>query len=158
MELNYHSIEALLNAAKENNCRLSQLVLTQQAEQMELPEQEIYEKMRQNYQVMASCIQPGSAPDLKSTSGLTGGDAYRMRTAVEQGKNLTGPLLGGALYRALAVSELNASMGRIVAAPTAGSCGIVPAAVLTMQEQYKLTERECVMSLFTASAVGILER
>lgn len=44
MELNYHSIEALLNAAKENNCRLSQLVLTQQAEQMELPEQEIYEK------------------------------------------------------------------------------------------------------------------
>ena len=116
MELNYHSIEALLNAAKENNCRLSQLVLTQQAEQMELPEQEIY----------------------------------------EQGKNLTGPLLGGALYRALAVSELNASMGRIVAAPTAGSCGIVPAAVLTMQEQYKLTERECVMSLFTASAVGMV--
>ena len=155
MDLNYHSIESLLKAAKENNCRLSALVLEQQAEQMELQKQEIYEKMRENYRVMASCIQPGSAPDLKSTSGLTGGDAYRMRTAVEQGKNLTGPLLGGALYRALAVSELNASMGRIVAAPTAGSCGIVPAAVLTMQEQYQLTEEECVMSLFTASAVGM---
>lgn len=115
MDLNYHSIESLLKAAKENNCRLSALVLEQQAEQMELPKQEIYKKMRENYRVMASCIQPGSAPDLKSTSGLTGGDAYRMRTAVEQGKNLTGPLLGGALYRALAVSELNASMGRIVA-------------------------------------------
>ena len=152
MDLNYHSIESLLKAAKENNCRLSALVLEQQAEQMELPKQEIYEKMRENYRVMASCIQPGSAPDLKSTSGLTGGDAYRMRTAVEQGKNLTGPLLGGALYRALAVSELNASMGRIVAAPTAGSCGIVPAAVLTMQEQYQLTEEECV----TASAVGMV--
>ena len=156
MDLNYHSIESLLKAAKENNCRLSALVLEQQAEQMELPKQEIYKKMRENYRVMASCIQPGSAPDLKSTSGLTGGDAYRMRTAVEQGKNLTGPLLGGALYRALAVSELNASMGRIVAAPTAGSCGIVPAAVLTMQEQYQLTEEECVMSLFTASAVGMV--
>ena len=156
VDLNYHSIESLLKAAKENNCRLSALVLEQQAEQMELPKQEIYKKMRENYRVMASCIQPGSAPDLKSTSGLTGGDAYRMRTAVEQGKNLTGPLLGGALYRALAVSELNASMGRIVAAPTAGSCGIVPAAVLTMQEQYQLTEEECVMSLFTASAVGMV--
>lgn len=156
MDLNYHSIESLLKAAKENNCRLSALVLEQQAEQMELPKQEIYEKMRENYRVMASCIQPGSAPDLKSTSGLTGGDAYRMRIAVEQGKNLTGPLLGGALYRALAVSELNASMGRIVAAPTAGSCGIVPAAVLTMQEQYQLTEEECVMSPFTASAVGMV--
>ena len=156
MDLNYHSMESLLKAAKENNCRLSALILEQQAEQMELPKQEIYKKMRENYRVMASCIQPGSAPDLKSTSGLTGGDAYRMRIAVEQGKNLTGPLLGGALYRALAVSELNASMGRIVAAPTAGSCGIVPAAVLTMQEQYQLTEEECVMSLFTASSVGMV--
>ena len=156
MDLNYHSIESLLKAAKEQGTRLSTLVLSQQAEQMELPRQEIYEKMRDNYRVMASCIQPGSAPDLKSTSGLTGGDAYRMRTAVEQGRNLTGPLLGGALYRALAVSELNASMGRIVAATTAGSCGIVPAAVLTMQEQYDLTEEECVMSLFTASAVGMV--
>ncbi len=156
MDLNYHSIEALLKTAKERGCRLSALVLEQQAEQMELTQQEVYEKMRDNYRVMASCIQPGSAPDLKSTSGLTGGDAYRMREAVEQGRNLTGPLLGGALYRALAVSELNASMGRIVAAPTAGSCGIVPAAVLTMQDQYQLTEEACVMSLFTASAVGMV--
>ena len=93
MDLNYHSIESLLKAAKENNCRLSALVLEQQAEQMELPKQEIYEKMRENYRVMASCIQPGSAPDLKSTSGLTGGDAYRMRTAVEQGKILQVPFL-----------------------------------------------------------------
>ena len=149
-------MEALQKAAEENHCRISQLVLKQQAVQMELTEQEIYEKMRENYKVMASCIEPGSARDLKSTSGLTGGDAYRMRQAVENGKNLTGPLLGGALYRALAVSELNAAMGRIVAAPTAGSCGIVPAAILTMQEQYKLDERECVMALFTASAVGMV--
>ena len=63
MELNYHSIEALLNAAKENHCRLSKLVLAQQAQQMEVTEEKVYEKMRENYQVMASCIQPGSAPD-----------------------------------------------------------------------------------------------
>ena len=52
-----------------------------------------------------------------------------------RGQNLTGPVLGGALYRALAVSELNAAMGRIVAAPTAGSCGILPAVLLTMEER-----------------------
>ena len=156
MDLNYHSMEALQKAAEENNCRISQLVLRQQAVQMELTEREIYEKMQENYKVMASCIEPGSARNLKSTSGLTGGDAYRMRLAVENRKNLTGPLLGGALYRALAVSELNAAMGRIVAAPTAGSCGIVPAAILTMQEQYQLEEQDCVMALFTASAVGMV--
>ena len=149
-------MEALQKAAEENNCRISQLVLRQQAVQMELTEREIYEKMQENYKVMASCIDPGSARNLKSTSGLTGGDAYRMRLAVENRKNLTGPLLGGALYRALAVSELNAAMGRIVAAPTAGSCGIVPAAILTMQEQYQLEEQDCVMALFTASAVGMV--
>ncbi|EJW92225.1 L-serine dehydratase, iron-sulfur-dependent, alpha subunit, partial [gut metagenome] len=156
MELNYDSLADLIKAAKESKCRLSQLVLTQQAEQMELDPEEVYKKMEQNYQVMAACILPGCDPDLKSTSGLTGGDAAKMRSAVKEGRNLTGSLLGGALYRALAVSELNASMGRIVAAPTAGSCGILPAAVLTMQEERSLSQRECVMSLFTASAVGMV--
>lgn len=156
MELNYFSLKDLLNTAFEKDCTLSSLVLTQQAEQLELPEEEVYERMRKSYQVMAECIEPGCSPDLRSTSGLTGGDAYKMRKATKEGKNLTGSLMGSALYRALAVSELNASMGRIVAAPTAGSCGIVPAAVLTMQEERNLSERQCVMSLFTASAVGMV--
>lgn len=156
MELNYFSLKDLLNTAFEKGCTLSSLVLAQQAEQLELPEEEVYERMRKSYQVMAECIEPGCSPDLRSTSGLTGGDAYKMRKATKEGKNLTGSLMGSALYRALAVSELNASMGRIVAAPTAGSCGIVPAAVLTMQEERNLSERQCVMSLFTASAVGMV--
>ena len=79
-----------------------------------------------------------------------------MRRISESGKSLTGSFLSGALYRALAVSELNAAMGRIVAAPTAGSCGILPAALLTMQEEKQIPERDCVMSLFTASAVGMV--
>ena len=56
MDLNYHSMESLLEAAKENSCRLSALVLEQQAEQMELPKQEIYKKMRENYRVMAFVV------------------------------------------------------------------------------------------------------
>lgn len=156
MDLNYFSVADLLRAAQQENCRLSSLVLTQQAEQMELSEEEIYNKMRENYLVMAACIEPGCDPMLRSTSGLTGGDAFKMKSSVDNGRSLTGSFMGGALYRALAVSELNASMGRIVAAPTAGSCGIVPAAVLTMQEERELSERECVMSLFTASAIGMV--
>ncbi|MDO4338137.1 MAG: L-serine ammonia-lyase, iron-sulfur-dependent, subunit alpha [Eubacteriales bacterium] len=156
MELNYNSIADLLKAASEEGCRLSSLVLIQQAEQLGISEEDVYEKMRENYKVMAACIQPGCDPDLRSTSGLTGGDAAKMKQAADNGKNLTGSLLGGALYRALAISELNAAMGRIVAAPTAGSCGIVPAAVLTMQQEKGVSERECVMSLFTASAVGMV--
>lgn len=156
MDLNYHSLNNLLEASRLHQQPLSELVLLQQAEQMETDPDTVYRKMEEYYQVMESCIKPGCSPDLKSTSGLTGGDAFRMRTAVENGSSLTGSLIGGALYRALAVSELNASMGRIVAAPTAGSCGIVPAAVLTMQDQKQITRKRCVMSLFTASAVGMV--
>ena len=155
-EFNYSSVASIVTAAEKSGLPISAIVLRQQAEQMEQTEESIYEHMRKNYQVMAECIEPGCNKDLKSTSGLTGGSAFKMRQKSESGKSLTGSFLSGALYRALAVSELNAAMGRIVAAPTAGSCGILPAALLTMQEEKRIPERDCVMSLFTASAVGMV--
>lgn len=156
IEWNYNELASLIQAAEAAGSRISELVLKQQAEQLELSETEVYTRMAETYRVMASCIEPGCDPNIRSTSGLTGGSAYRMKQAAETGKSLTGSLLSGALYRALAVSELNAAMGRIVAAPTAGSCGILPAAVLTMQEEKQLSEEACVMALFTASAVGMV--
>lgn len=155
-EFNYNSLESLISAAESSGLPISTLVLAQQAEQLEQSEDTIYHHMEENYHIMRSCITPGCDPDLKSTSGLTGGSAFKMKQVSDSGKSLTGSLISGALYRALAVSELNASMGRIVAAPTAGSCGILPAAILTMQEEYHLSEHDCVMALFTASAVGIV--
>ena len=153
---NYHSLSSLIQASVQEGCTISRLVLAQQAAQMEQTEEALYRKMEKTYRVMAASIKPGCRKNLRSTSGLTGGSAYKMRQVSEAGKSLTGPLLSGALYRALAVSELNASMGRIVAAPTAGSCGILPAAVLTMEKDRGCSEKDCIMSLFTASAVGMI--
>lgn len=153
---NYHSLSSLIQASIQEGCTISRLVLAQQAAQMEQTEEALYRKMEKTYRVMAASIEPGCRKNLRSTSGLTGGSAYKMRQVSEAGKSLTGPLLSGALYRALAVSELNASMGRIVAAPTAGSCGILPAAVLTMEKDRGCSEKDCIMSLFTASAVGMI--
>ena len=153
---NYHSLSSLIQASVQEGCTISRLVLAQQAAQMEQTEEALYRKMEKTYRVMAASIEPGCRKNLRSTSGLTGGSAYKMRQVSEAGKSLTGPLLSGALYRALAVSELNASMGRIVAAPTAGSCGILPAAVLTMEKDRGCSEKGCIMSLFTASAVGMI--
>lgn len=155
-ELNYKSIAGLVAAAAAAGKPISAVVLRQQAVELEQSEAQVYEEMRARYQVMAECIEPGCAAELRSTSGLTGGEGYKLRQAVQTGRSLTGPVLGGALYRALAVSGLNAAMGRVVAAPTAGSCGILPAAVLTMQTEKGCTEEACVMSLFTASAVGMV--
>ena len=156
MDLRYDSIAALIEAAKQSGRKLSELVLEQQAVQMEQSADELYEIMRKSYAVMAASVEEGKAPGVRSASGLSGGDAYRMARAEREGNVLCGGVFSGALTRALAVSEWNAAMGRIVAAPTAGSCGILPAAVLTLQAERKLPERACVMSLFTASAVGMV--
>lgn len=155
-DFSYSTLASLLEAAAQSGETVSALVLRQQAEQLGQSEEEVYRRMSDTYRVMGECIAPGCEKNLRSASGLTGGDAYKMKQAVDSGKVLTGRFFGGALYRALAVSGLNASMGRIVAAPTAGSSGILPAAVLTMQAERGLSERACVLSLFTASAVGMV--
>lgn len=154
--LKYLSIAELVDQATAQGARISQIVLRDQAEQMDTEPQVLFRKMRENYHVMQESIQKGADPDIKSTSGLTGGDAWKLYSVYEKKKSLTGCFMAGAMWRALAVSELNAAMGRIVAAPTAGSCGILPAAIVTMQEEYSLDEYDCVMALFTASAVGMV--
>ena len=154
--LNYNTIAGLVEQAEQAGKPISELVLAQQAEQTERTEGDLYEEMRRTFRVMEESVVSGIDPDLRSTSGLTGGTAYQMQQAVREGRTICGEVFGGALTRALAVSELNASMGRIVASPTAGSCGILPAAVLTIRDARGLDERTCVMSLFTASAVGMV--
>jgi L-serine dehydratase len=69
---------------------------------------------------------------------------------------ISGDFCAMAIARAIAIAECNASMGKIVAAPTAGSCGILPAAILTMMETYGVDEKKAVMSLFTAGAMGMV--
>ena len=156
MQLDYTSLAGLLAAAEQVGRPLSELVLAQQAVELEQPPEQVYDRMARCYQVMADGVVPGCDPDLRSASGLSGGSAAKMKAAVKAGRTLTGPVLGGALTRALAISELNAAMGRIVAAPTAGSCGILPAALLTMEQEKGCSRRSCVMSMFTASAVGLV--
>ena len=152
--LNYTSIAALIQAAQEKNITISELVLSDQAKQTETPREELIAHMRDNLHVMQEAVTEGTAQDLKSTSGLTGGDAYKMQQYSKTG-GLCGSFFGNALTRALAVSEYNAAMGKIVASPTAGSCGILPGTILSLMEERELPEDVAVMALFTAGAFGM---
>jgi len=152
----YDNLEQLLTAARLQGCRLSSLVLAQQAKEMECTPQSVFDRMEHQYDVMTQSVQKGMQPGVRSNSGLTGGDANRLANQIKSQKHLCGNLFAGALARAMAVAEINASMGLIVAAPTAGSCGILPAAVITMQQEKNISKNECIMSLFTASAVGMV--
>lgn len=153
--LEYMTIAELTAAAREQGKTLSETILADQSEQMEIPAQELYARMERSLDVMQEAIRAGMDPALRSTSGLTGGDAARMLTYAETG-GMTGSFLNKAMARAIAVAEYNAAMGKIVAAPTAGSCGIIPGTVLSMLEEGRCTREQAVMSLFTSGAVGMV--
>ena len=153
--LEYDSIAAICEAAEQQQVTISALVLSDQAEQMEMPEEALYERMKNSLYVMQEAVREGKNPDLRSTSGLTGGDAARMETYAAGG-GITGTFLNHAMARAVAVSEYNAAMGRIVASPTAGSCGILPGTVVSMLEEGRCEEHDAVMALFTAGAIGMV--
>ena len=84
-DFNYSSVASLIQAAEKIIFRFS-LVLSQQAQQIELDEKTVYEKMASNFQVMKECIEPGCDEHLKSTSGLTGGDALSCAGTVKAAK------------------------------------------------------------------------
>ena len=124
-DLSYDTLAEVVAAAEAADARLSDVVLAHEAEALEMGKDELFSEMAGRLRVMDECIDPGCAEGLRSPSGLTGGDAHREREAVRSGRSLVGGVVGGALYRALAVSELNAAMGGNVAAPTAAGVGLV---------------------------------
>lgn len=152
----YDSIADLVSAAEKENVRISDLVIKEQAEARECSVEEMYNKMYKSFKVMIEAVEKGIVKDSRSVSGLTGGSAWKMREQVAAGKNICGPVFGNAMIMALAVSETNACMGKIVAAPTAGSCGILPAVILSVMNDRKIPEKDVVMSMFTASAIGLV--
>ena len=112
--------------------------------------------MRKNLKVMQEAAEYGMKNEVISVSGLIGGDGYRLSKYADSGNTLTGKMMMKAMARALSCSEVNASMGKIVAAPTAGSCGIMPATIITAGEALGKSDDDLVKALFTASGVGII--
>lgn len=153
--LKYDSIQELVDAAISSNTSLGSLILKDQAEQMELSEEEIYARMDKSFEVMEQSVQKGYKKTLKSTSGLTGGDAYIMKEYAQTG-GICGSFMTGAMARAIAVSEYNAAMGKIVAAPTAGSCGIMPGCLVSLLEEKKIEREKIIHAMFTAAGFGIV--
>ena len=151
----YKSISELVNAASSAGKTISEVVLADQAEQMCISPDTLFERMDARLSVMEDSVKAGMNPALRSTSGLTGGDASRMWDHAALG-GICGGFTNRAMARALAVSENNAAMGKIVAAPTAGSCGILPGAVVSMLDEGRCSREAAVMALFTAGAFGMV--
>ena len=146
----------LVKACSEKNMPIWEYTLEDEAKESGLSKEEVFERMRKSLKVMMEAAEYGMKNEVKSVSGLIGGDGFRLSKYAEEGKPLTGKMMVKAMARALSCSEVNAHMGRIVAAPTAGSCGIMPATIITAGEALGKSEDDLVKALFTAGGVGVV--
>lgn len=133
---------------------LAQAAVRAQAEESGQSEADVRRRMAGHLAAMREAVADGLREGVRSVSGLSGGQAALLKRHLDGGRALCGGLLGKAEAYALATAECNACMGKIVAAPTAGACGILPGAVLAMMEERGKTEAEAVDALFVAAAVG----
>jgi L-serine dehydratase len=147
------SLQKLLEDAASRNVPFSQIVLEVEAEEADLSPEKIKERLARRLEVMRQARSQGLAKPLSSRSGLVSGAAY---TYAKGNKRIVGGLFSEVVGTALAVAEENACMGRIVAAPTAGSCGILPAALLPVAEEYGLADEALVRGLAVAGGIGLV--
>lgn len=147
----YKTLHELIDAAATHNLSLSEVVVRHEMETSEQTEQDVRSRMEGRLAVFKESIDAGLNDTEKSVSGLVGGDADKLLKAAPK---LLGPLAKKAAVYALAVSEANAKMFKIVACPTAGSCGIVPAVMMAVAEELDVDTETSVNALFTAAGVG----
>lgn len=148
------SIDYLLDESAKNNLSLGQVVLREEQRDSGVAAETIRARLERTWQVMKNAANAGIATDMKSVSGLTGGDAATYYRHCRNHKNLLGPLEAKAVAYALATSGYNAAMGVIAAAPTAGSAGILPGVLIAAQEEYSFPDRDALDALLTAAGIG----
>lgn len=146
----------MIEVAEANGQTISQVALAQTAIDMDKTEEFVKNKMRKSLQVMREAIQTGLDKSIADEKKITGPMAYKFKQYVSSGKNISGGLIGEIIYNALATSEVNACMGKVVAAPTAGSCGIIPACLITLEKHFGFSEDELIMAMINASAIGMV--
>lgn len=149
----YHSIQDLLNLSEKNGTPIWRVVLRADAQERMISEDGSFETMRRMYRAMREA-DTSYDKNLKSPSGLSGGDGERMHQFNLSGRNLTGEYLGLVMEKAIKMGESNACMRRIVAAPTAGACGVIPAVFLAYEEYTHAAENRLVEAMYITAGIG----
>ncbi len=146
----------LLELCQKTGFPISQIMKKREAEFSKISEAEVEKKMRTALEIMRNSAKEPLKNPQKSMGGLIGGEAKLLENHRLSGKSICGTVLSKAMTYAMAVLEVNASMGVIVAAPTAGSSGVVPGVLFALQEEFDLSDEELLNGLYTAGAVGYL--
>lgn len=152
----FTSVKDLTEQSVKSGLPLSEIMIRSEMDTTQKSREEIYHRMDKNLEVMEKAVDRGIHEQVKSHSGLTGGDARRLQAYLNSGKSLSGASLLQAVSMAMATNEVNAAMGIICATPTAGSAGVVPGTLFGLRERMKPTHDQMVRFLFTAGAFGFV--
>ena len=147
------SMQEIFEKAAAGNIPFWRVVLETDMEQRQVTEEQSLEKMSVTWQAMLESVTEYRGTE-RSRSGLVGGDGEKMRRYAESGGGLCGAYLREVVATALSVGESNACMRRIVAAPTAGACGVLPAVLVPLYQAGMVSEEQVIQALYTASGIG----
>ena len=151
--MTYHTLQELQELAVQQKKEIWQVVQQEDMDASERTSEQSYEKMHQMYEAMKYADTSYNG-NLRSASGRAGGDGEKLHEYNASGENICGAFIGLVMEKAIKMGESNACMRRIVAAPTAGSCGVLPAVLLSYEEQFAATEEQMVQALYVAAGIG----
>ncbi len=156
MTYTFHSTKELLELTKKHKKTISEITILHEKEFSGKSQNEIIEKMGKRLEVMKNAVAKGLESGKKSLSEMSGGDAKHFYEQISKHKMMNSEMTLLAIAYSTATGEHNASMGQIVAFPTAGASGVIPGVMLAAQKTRKYSDKEVIKVLFNAAGIGMI--
>ena len=154
--MDFNTAEELLALCNKENKNIAEIMRLREIIYGEYNADEVDAKMKKSLDIMRNSAHAPLKNIMRSMGGMIGGEASKLEKRRVEGKSICGNVLTKALIYSQAVLEMNASMGVIVAAPTAGSAGVLPSVIFALEEEFDLDEKKLLEGLFVAAAIGCL--
>lgn len=155
MNWDFKNAEELINLCNKKGMPISEVMIRREMQMAEIRRNAIMERVDENLRVMNTAVERPISEPARSMGGLIGGEAAKLNN-LDESKAICGPAIHRTIINAVAVAETNASMGVIVAAPTAGSAGVLPAVLLSMYESYDISIDTMRRGIINAGAIGYI--
>lgn len=148
--------DTLLKICEKENIPISQASIKREMIISNRSEKEIVDQLAQSWQIMKNSVKESLKKDGECGGKIIGGEAKKINSKIHSGKNICGTLMSKVIAYSMGVLEVNASMGLIVASPTAGSSGVFPGVFTALQEEYDFSDNDIVQALSNAGAIGAI--
>ncbi|MDF2612761.1 MAG: L-serine dehydratase, iron-sulfur-dependent, alpha subunit [Clostridia bacterium] len=154
--MDFISAVELIDKCSQENITISEAMIRREVTLFHIDRDSAIERMAHSYDIMKRAVERALSEELLSMGGLIGGESKKIFDRNSKGKSVCGDILSKAISYAVGVLEVSSSMGLIVAAPTAGSSGVIPGVFLAIQEAFELSDETMTLALFNAGAIGYL--